>query len=175
MKPEKEDKSFGKKAIKKENPPKQKAEAKKATSLELKQKRRVPKLQFPKIPRIIPEPSVLMPKKSYLQWGLASILIIVALFLNLLALKDLLGVGKNWIAFIADRQHISSQMKLWESITNEYPQYRDAYVEGALYAYRLGDRQKEQYFLQNLELVDPNFPLTKTLGQLMNLQITANN
>lgn len=61
-------------------------------------------------------------------------------------------------------------MNLWENITKQYPNYRDAYFAGALISYQLGDSKKESYFLERLKLIDPNFPLTNTLEKLENIQ-----
>lgn len=137
------------------------------------------KTQFPKIYRVIPERLGKLTTSSVppmrLKWVLVAVLVVLALFWNWFVFSSLVKVGKNWLVLLEKRQQLANQMAIWESISQKYPTYRDAYVEGAMYAYRLGDRTKEQYFLQQLQLLDPNFPLTKTLEQLMNLQTTAGN
>lgn len=135
--------------------------------------------QFPKISRVIPEGFGKVTTSSVppmrLKWVLVAVLVVLALFWNWFVFSSLVKVGKNWLVLLEKRQQLANQMAIWESISQKYPTYRDAYVEGAMYAYRLGDRGKEQYFLQQLQLLDPNFLLTKTLEQLMNLQTTAGN
>lgn len=131
------------------------------------------KREFPNISRFIPDrPSFGMPKieKLTLKWGIVVVLAIIGLVLNLIVLQHLFITGKSWIALEEKRQQLSQEMSLWENITKEYPNYRDAYFEGALFAYRLGDSQKKQDFLNKLQLIDPNFPLTQGLEKLQNVE-----
>ena len=144
--------------------------------VEEKKKESKKKREFPKIPRIIPE----LPSFSFLQsravfkislkWEIVAVLIILGLLLNWLVIKHLFEVGKDWVVLFSQRQQLSQQIGLWENITKQYPNYRDAYFEGAVLAYRLGNRQKENQFLTQLQLIDPNFPLTQGLEKLRNVE-----
>lgn len=139
------------------------------------------KPQFPKIPRVIPETTTLLasiplssssikPTQGHLKWGILIVLIVLGLVWNYLIVTTFAKKFTSWSGLLVKREKLREQMSLWENITKQYPNYRDANVEGEIYAYMLADKGKEQYFLQNLQLLDPNFPLTKTLEQLMNLQ-----
>lgn len=124
------------------------------------------KQQFPRISRFIPENTW----KFWLKLGIVICLSVVAVWGNYLILQSLYSAGKGFIKVVYAREKLNNEMKLWQNITKEYPNYRDAYMASAVLAYRLGDRGKEQVFLRGLKLLDPNFPFIKTLEQLTNLQ-----
>lgn len=140
---------------------------------------------FPKFSRSITEPTINLASnkkelkqkqpQSRLKWVFLVLLIMLGLSLNIWMGIALYTSFSNWARLLTAREKLSSEMATWENISQKYPNYRDAYVEGALLAYRLGDNEKEQYFLKNLQLLDPNFPITKSFEQLHQLQNTINN
>lgn len=128
---------------------------------------------FPSISRSIPETLTIPGKKtsySWLEWALVVVLVILGVAWNIWVGIALYRNILRWSSVLVAREKLYEEMTLWENITQKYPSYRDAYVEGAIFAYRLGDKNKEQYFLDNLQVLDPNFPITKSLEQLVNLQ-----
>ena len=134
-------------------------------------------IQFPKIYRFIPDFTSrafhrISSFKDYLKlkWILLYLFIIVGVVWNVWIGSVFFKDFSTWSHLLLAREILYNQMATWENIAQKYPNYRDAYVEGAMLAYRLGDKQKESYFLHNLQLLDPNFPLTKTYQQLTQLQ-----
>lgn len=127
---------------------------------------KVQRPHFPKNPRLIPE---LQGSFSF-KYVIIGILVVLGLLLDGWVGVTVYKTFVLWSVLMSQRQKLYNELATWENITTQYPNYRDAYVEGALIAYRLGDSGKEQYFLQNLELLDPNFPLTKSLLKLEQLQ-----
>lgn len=128
---------------------------------------------FPSISRSIPEvfngfPA--NPSKFSLKMVFLGVLIVLGVAWNVWVGVGLYKSFVGWSRLLLARGKLYGQMATWENIAQKYPNYRDAYVEGAILAYRLGDKEKEAYFLKNLEILDPNFPLTKSLQQLINLQ-----
>lgn len=71
-----------------------------------------------------------------------------------------------WHKADEERIEVEKDLLTWENMTQRYPTYRDAYFEAAVAAYRLGQIQKEQEFLQKLQQIDPNFVLTGKLEEI---------
>lgn len=140
--------------------------------------------QSPKNPRVITEVVVSKPvspgmtqaqkaKKKFqftYKWILVGVCIGFGSIVCSMATIQLYKTYGVWSSLMAKRAVLSQQMQLWENITKQYPDYRDAYVEGAIFAYELGDKDKENYFIGQLQLLDPNLPQIKTLQDLESLQ-----
>jgi len=58
---------------------------------------------------------------------------------------------------IEQRMKLEKQMKLWQSVAKDYPNYRDANFQVALIAYRLGNREVESEYLAKVLEIDPNY------------------
>ncbi|MDE2026177.1 MAG: hypothetical protein KGJ07_06795 [Patescibacteria group bacterium] len=130
------------------------------------QKHIASKAEFPKNSRPIPEtshkhafirPHVFVHLKRvkgvhlWLQgWNIAAIvlllLICAAMNKSLQVLKE-----KN-----IQRQVLISQLHRWEEISSTYSGYRDAYVQQALLAYKLGEKNLALSFIQKALTLDPN-------------------
>ena len=119
--------------------------------------------------------SVSLKGLSVLQVRLFFCLVAVGIAVDIVVGIFLYRTVVSWSGAFLARQELSNEMATWEDISQKYPTYRDAYVEGALIAYEIGDKSKEDYFLQKLMLLDPNFPISKALEDLENTQSGQNN
>lgn len=140
-------------------------------------KKEAKKLQLPKISRFIPDrPTIKIPRriKIDLQWSMLGTLFGLLLLANYFLIGSFFHAFSSWYHLYQMRQKVAAQMMIWENIASVYPNYRDAYVQGEIYAYELNDSVSEQYFLQRLQLLDPDFPLTKTFQQLEAVQTSVN-
>lgn len=130
--------------------------------------------QFPRISRFIPEPPQFTLSKPQIHMQVRQIILVILILLGV-ALNGFVGVMffktfLLWSDLLQERQKLYTQMQLWQNITKEYSNNRDAYFAGALFAYELGDKQMESYFLDKLTFLDPNFPLTTALEKLETIQ-----
>lgn len=163
--------------------PKKTAPKQQTTRVVSQEERKQPRWHFPNIFRKIPEQpqkktlqmpqqlpiaqSLSKPKKKF-SWKTLFVLflIVVGLFGNLLVGISFYQKASSYVGLLIARHDLYNQMQLWQNIAQKYPDYRDAYVKGAVLAYELGDSAKEAYFLQQLKLVDPNYTWIKTFEQL---------
>lgn len=55
----------------------------------------------------------------------------------------------------------------WAEVTNAHPDYRDAHVNAAIYAYRLGLHEKVLLHVRKVEALDPNYSGLSDLKDLL--------
>jgi len=140
--------------------------------------------QFPNIYRIITESRVV--KKTQKSWFrlsnqpkfhkttlfLSGILIVaVVLVLSLGIIIFGINFVKNYKAFqelSAKRQNLKSQVNFWQSVSEKYPGFKDAYFQAAVLEYRLGDLEKAQNYNQKSLRLDPNFVDAIKLEEILN-------
>jgi len=65
------------------------------------------------------------------------------------------------------REVLTSELKTWESIAQEFPNFKDAYYQLAVLSYRLGDFEKAKEYVKKALFLDPNFDKAKELEKLL--------
>jgi tetratricopeptide (TPR) repeat protein len=66
------------------------------------------------------------------------------------------------------RQNLSSQISFWQSVSQKYPGYKDAYFQIAILEYQLGDLQSSEINNQKALILDPNFENAIKLEKILN-------
>jgi tetratricopeptide (TPR) repeat protein len=139
--------------------------------------------QFPRIYRIITENKFLkipeklwfrLPKQSKLKKTVV-ILSITAFFI--LALCFVLAIGVLGVKFYRNltlynklnlqRENLQNQANFWESVSQKYSGYKDAYFRMAVLYYQLGNFKKAREENQQALLLDPNYDDTKSLQKIL--------
>jgi len=67
------------------------------------------------------------------------------------------------------RQEVTQSIKLWQSIADKYPGYKDAYFKIASMEYQIGDYMNAKLNVDRALSLDPNFQDAKTLERLIDL------
>ncbi|MBI2031588.1 MAG: tetratricopeptide repeat protein [Candidatus Levybacteria bacterium] len=129
------------------------------------------KLKFPRIYRFITEAPVIKHLKKFQKR------LIVAGFLTALFIGGIVYVSldlyrnlRNKTELERERESIVNQIKNWQSITEEYKGYRDAYFQLAILEYRLKNFDKSREYLQKTLSLDPNFKEGRELELILNKQ-----
>lgn len=140
--------------------------------------------QFPNIYRIITESRVA--KKTQKSWLRLSnqpklhkfILILSGAVILLIVLILTIGIiifGINFVKNFKDfqqlsakRQNLKSQVNFWQSVSEKYPGFKDAYFQAAILEYKLGDFQKAQNYNKKALILDPNFVDARKLEEALN-------
>lgn len=131
-----------------------------------KQPSKKPRYEFPRIYRVITE-------RVRFSLGWASKQLLVGLICVVLALGvgfggyDLYTVLHTKQVLETKQAGIVSQLSFWEQVTKKYSTYRDAYLQAAVLAYQLGEREKALYYARKGYALDPNNPETLRLLQLL--------
>lgn len=68
----------------------------------------------------------------------------------------------------SQRQNMQSQINFWQSVSDKYDGYKDAYFRMALLEYNLGDFKNAELNNQKALLLDPNFSDAKKLEDVLN-------
>jgi len=141
--------------------------------------------QFPKIFRFITE-------NKFLKQFLASInkfltylnsnprlkkLTIISYVLFMLLIISLIITGafnayKNFQTFKTvslKREELTENIKLWQSIAEKYPGYKDAYFKIASMEYQIGDYKLAKEYVEKALVLDPNFSNAMILEKIINL------
>lgn len=145
---------------------------------------------FPSIPRSITEkphkdaPAIAMQPQKTVQlekvpaakkpfsWrkNIAIFFVVIGIFGNIVLGTLFFQTAFSYVTLVFKRAELTHQMHLWENIAEKYPNYRDAYVQGEILAYEVGNTSKEVYFVQQLKLLDPNYPWINLFEQLQKAQ-----
>lgn len=64
-------------------------------------------------------------------------------------------------------EDIKELIKGWEQIVSEKPDYRDAYLQLALFHYKLYENEKAKDYLQKALELDPNFEPAKEMEKIL--------
>lgn len=139
--------------------------------------------QFPSIYRFITESALLknlkkhkfrllnQPKsKKYLTLLskiLVFLIVIILLFAVMLFSFRIYKSVVDYRQISLERQNLQSQINFWQSITDKYEGYKDAYFQIALLEYRLGNFNKARQYNKKALLLDPNFDDAKKLDILL--------
>lgn len=65
------------------------------------------------------------------------------------------------------REQIQGKINFWQSITDKYDGYKDAYFQMAILDYQLGNFQKAKLENQKALTLDPNFEDAKNLENVL--------
>lgn len=65
------------------------------------------------------------------------------------------------------RENILSEIRYWQKITNDYKDYRDAYMKLALLEYQLKHYDVSREYLKKVLSLDPNFEKGRKLEELI--------
>ena len=74
---------------------------------------------------------------------------------------------QNFRVLNSQRQNLQSQINFWQSISDKYEGYKDAYFRMALLEYNLGDFKKARENNKKALLLDPNFSDAKKLEDVL--------
>ena len=66
-----------------------------------------------------------------------------------------------------ERTKIESEIKLWEEISQKFPEYKDAYFQLAVLNYKLGNIEPAKYYVEKALFIDPNFEKAKNLQKIL--------
>ncbi len=66
-----------------------------------------------------------------------------------------------------ERTKIESEIKLWEKISQKFPEYKDAYFQLAVLNYKLGNIEPAKYYVEKALFIDPNFEKAKNLQKIL--------
>ncbi len=133
------------------------------------------KRQFPNIYRIITERLTFRllwrPKLGKLAlFVLASISILISLVLvvGIVVFAVIIYQNLNQTVQINNqRQNLQGKANFWQSISNKYDGYKDAYFQKALLEYKLGQIDKAKEDNLKALLLDPNFDDAKKLETVL--------
>jgi tetratricopeptide (TPR) repeat protein len=134
------------------------------------------KRQFPSIYRLIPEKIsfrlLRRPKLSKIAFlALASISILVSLVLvagiGFFAVQTYQNFNQA-MQINNQRQGLQGKINFWQSISDKYEGFKDAYFQKALLEYKLGQIDKAKTDNQKALLLDPNFEDAKKLESVLN-------
>jgi tetratricopeptide (TPR) repeat protein len=67
------------------------------------------------------------------------------------------------------REELTENIKLWQSIADKYPGYKDAYFKIASMEYQIGDYKKAKEYVEKALVLDPNFNNARTLEKIIDL------
>ena len=66
-----------------------------------------------------------------------------------------------------NRENIRAQIKLWQSVNQKSPGFRDSYFQLALLEYQLKDFNKSREYLEEVLRLDPNFKSGRKLENIL--------
>ncbi len=90
-------------------------------------------------------------------------------FLGIVAISiDLYRNYKIGIVYSSERAKIQKEIKFWDSVTQKYPNYRDAYFKLAILNYQLKNFGKSREYLEKVLRIDPNFRQARELETRLN-------
>lgn len=77
-------------------------------------------------------------------------------------MRNVLGVTTKPMELLQEWQNepdrLQEEYQFWKNVARTHPDFRDAYVAAALYAYQLGKTDESRAYLMNAQSVDPNSP-----------------
>lgn len=139
--------------------------------------------KFPNISRIITENKIFkklfklqfrLLKKSkhkriilYFLTVSAIITIFLLFIINFILGAKLYKYIKTYSVLTVQRQEINRKINFWQSFTQKYDSYKDAYFQIALLEYQLGNFEKAKEYNKQALLLDPGFEDAKNLEVLL--------
>jgi hypothetical protein len=133
------------------------------------------KRQFPNIYRLIPEKLSFrlswqpkLSKISFLLLASISILIsaILVIGIAIFAVQTYQSFNKT-LQINNQRQNLQGKINFWQSISDKYDGFKDAYFQKAVLEYNLGQIVKAKTDNQKALLLDPNFADAKKLETVL--------
>ena len=129
-------------------------------------------LQFPNISRIITEnkhyKNILSSKRVFylLSGFIFFVTIVLTAVIIVFSIKLYEKVG-SFVELANNRRELVSKVNFWNSISEKYEGYKDAYFQIAILEYKLGDYKKAKQANLKALLLDPNFDEAKKLEVLL--------
>ena len=120
-------------------------------------KKSLKKPQFPRISRIFPEAHVnsqflTIFKKMFIAFIFTSVFVFI-----LFTLADLYrNFDKNQKVQV-EREKLTSEINIWKSFSQKYPNYKEVYFQMAVREFELGDFSQSETYLQKALFIDPNY------------------
>lgn len=74
---------------------------------------------------------------------------------------------KTYNKLSLQRENLQNQKNFWQSVSQKYGSYKDAYFRMALLDYRLGDFEKAKEENNKALLLDPNYNDAKSLQKIL--------
>lgn len=129
------------------------------------------RLKFPKIYRFITDPLRRIEASKSLTSALKLQFLVFAflalIVLSLITIFDLLSNVQKEREQTFQREKLISELKTWESIAQEFPNFKDAYYELAVISYKLGDFEKAREYIKKALFLDPNSGKARELEELL--------
>lgn len=72
----------------------------------------------------------------------------------------------------AKHAQVQSEIKFWQDVAKEHPDYRDAYFNLAILEYKRGAYEKSQEYLQKTLSIDPSFEKGRELEKILNTNVS---
>ena len=120
-------------------------------------KNKAKNLKFPRIYRKIPEHLEFLHvlenlKKMAIVFAFASVFVFI-LFITADLYKNFINIRQ----IQAQRQKLIHEIKLWESFSEKYKNYKEVYFQIAIREFELGNFNKVRQSLQKALFIDPNY------------------
>ena len=115
------------------------------------------KPQFPRISRIFPETFINLQllaifKKMFIAFIFTSVFIFI-----LFTLADLYRNFEKNQKIQLQREGLTSEINIWKSFSQKYPNYKEVYFQMAVREFELGDLLQSGTYLQKALFIDPNY------------------
>lgn len=139
--------------------------------------------QFPNIYRTITESHIAkrvnkawnrLPNQSNLKKSLKvlififfTVFFVIIVFSVVISTKNIYYQLVDLNNLLVKRQNVQSQINFWNSVSQKYPGYKDAYFRMAVLEYQLGDFNSSKLYNNKALLLDPNFKDAKKLENLL--------
>lgn len=118
------------------------------------------KFSFPRIPRLFSAAIFFIAL-----WGGLGILLAIngmnRISANPTIQESVLGVTAS------ESAQLTSQLAYWKKISEEKPDYRDAFIMAANLAYKLGNKQEAKQFIDRAFALDPTSPTVLEIKKLL--------
>ncbi len=125
---------------------------------------------FPHIPRLFSAPirsSLLAWSKLLIVWGVVGLLIAANRFWPTPHEKRLPNPSSPVLGATVQPTVTQTQLDYWKRMTEEKPDYRDAFIKAAAIALDLGKMSEARTFIDKALLLDPNSPTALAISKLL--------
>ena len=126
------------------------------------------RIKFPRIYRFITEAPIVKHLKKYQKRLILSGFLAAFIFLGIVIVSfDMYRNIQKKTQLEKEKEQILNQIKNWQSLSQEYKGYRDAYFQLALLEYQLKNFTKSSEYLQKALSLDPNYKEGRELEKIL--------
>jgi len=104
-------------------------------------------------------------KKLKFQW-LVTLYLVTAVLVLILSF-DLLSSLQKQKEINFEKEKIRSEIKLWEDLSQKYPNYSEAYFQLAILNYKLGEFKSAKYYVDKALYLNPDFEKARNLKETL--------